>query len=161
MEPTAGPVGGVHGGHAEMRPINDAESPAALVCWIVTAPMYHPAWSQYALSVIRLADTPGVPPAVLRFPGATHELMVMALDPTRGPVTATTGQIGFLHPFNIVEQFEATDDEMRDLASLLVQAVVQGLLDPETSNGPERIRENWLTSAVKTLAHLRGEEHAP
>lgn len=161
MEPTSGPVGGVYGGHAEMRPIDHAANPAALVCWIITAPMYHPAWSQYALSVVTLNNVPGLPPAHLKFPGATHELLVLAIDPTRGPVTATQDQIVYLQPVNISMQFEATDDEMRDLASLLVQAVVHGLLDPETSNGPETIREYWLTSAVKTLAHLRGEEHAP
>lgn len=160
MNPVHGLVVGACG-HAEPRVFDAAKSPATVAAWLITAPAYHPAWSQYTLAVIDLLDRPNVPPPVRQFVGATHELLVLTLDPTNGPYAADTEQMTFLQPFNIVEQFEATDGEMRDLASLLVQAVVHGYLDPETANGPERIREQWLTSCVKTLAHLRGEEHAP
>lgn len=141
---------------------NASESVAS---YLITAPYYHPVWSQYGLEVIRLRDVPGMPPPVLKFQGATHEIMVVALNPEHGPwtaekVIAAQHQTPILTPINIAEQFEATDEEMRALADLLVQAVVHGMLNPETADAPSRIREQWLTVAVKTLAHIRGETHA-
>lgn len=135
--------------------------------WLITAPAYHPAWSQYTLAVVRLDDLPGWPPPVRQFDGATHEVIVVALDPEHGPYDvdkmagyAVTADLPFLTPVNIAHQFTADDAEMRELASLAAWAVVHGALNPETADAPERIRGQWLTSLVKTLAHIRGEVHA-
>jgi hypothetical protein len=59
--------------------------------WLLTAGIYHPLWHQYALAVVRLRDAPGYPPPVLRYPDATHELLVMALDPTSPDDPANPG----------------------------------------------------------------------
>lgn len=48
---------------------------------------------------------------------------------------------------------------MTELAWLCGRGVVYGLLNPETADAPERIREAWLAACVRTLAHMRGEEH--
>lgn len=141
---------------------NATESVAA---YLITAPCYHPLWSQYRLDVIRLRDMPDMPPPVLKFQGATHEIMVMTLNPEHGPwtadlVVAAQHHTPFLTPINVAEQFEATDEEMRAVADLLVQSVVHGILTPESADAPSLIRRQWLTVAVKTLAHLRGEPHA-
>ena len=64
-------------------------------------------------------------------------------------------------PVNIVHQIEGTDEEARLLASFAAVGVVHGLLWPETGDAPEQIRMGWLGSMVKSLAHIRGEEHAP
>lgn len=132
--------------------------------WLIHAPQSHPLWSHYVLCCVRLDDAPGFPPAKLRFPGATHEIIVAALDPRHGPYTAEAmpdKQLMWLEPVNVVEQFTATDEEMRHLCSSASWGVVVGALEPESSNGPERVRRQWLTALVKTLAHMRGEEHAP
>lgn len=52
------------------------------------------------------------------------------------------------------------DDEMVEMAALAAAAVVHGALTPETADAPERIRESWLSSMTKTLAHIRREAHA-
>jgi hypothetical protein len=140
-----------------------ATAPQATCQWLITAPVYHPLWSQYALGVISLTiDLPDLPPAKLRFPGATHELFVAALNPEYGPWTPETAIAGirWLEPINIVEQWTATDDEMREMANLCAWGVTAGHLIPETADAPAAIRAAWLTSMVKTLAHIRGEEHA-
>ena len=54
-----------------------------------------------------------------------------------------------------------TIPDARYTAQLAAQAVVDGVLNPETADAPSRIRENWLASVTKTLAHMRGEVHAP
>lgn len=138
--------------------------------YLITAPLYHPAWSQYVLSVVDLVtEKPGMPPANLHFPGATHELLVMAIDPSKrdgrfSPITLieyfTSGQRGlYLSPVNIGHQFAATEEEMTNLAWLCGRAVILGQLNPETGDAPELIRESWLAACVQTLAHQRGEVH--
>jgi hypothetical protein len=160
---------GPHGG-AQLIPWADTSGAAETVCsWLLTAPAAHPLWTQYALSVVRLRDdAPGFPPPRRQFTGATHELFVVALNPEHGPFTVEkmlgyqdTGAMPHLLPVNVAHQVEATDDEARLLACYAATAVVHGLLCPETSDAPERIRMNWTASMVKTLAHVRGEEHAP
>lgn len=136
--------------------------------WLITAPTYHPLWSQYSMSVVRLDDdAPGFPPPYHQFPGTTHELLVMALNPDHGPQTAETmtgyaetGGLPYLTPVNHAHQFIACDQELRQLASLAAWGVVNGHLNPETGDAPALIREAWLASLTKTLAHIRGEAHA-
>lgn len=133
--------------------------------WLVTAPGFHPAWSQYAIACIRLDDdAPGFAKPHHRFLDTTHELLVLAMDPTDGPHTpeSVLRPDGFkvLRPVNIAHQFIATDEEMRELTKLAAKAVVRGWMNPETADAPERIREDWLTALTRTLAHIRGEAHA-
>lgn len=138
------------------------------VCsWLITAPAYHPAWSQYLLAVVRLRDLPGWPPPKRQFPGATHELLVVTLDPRDGPYDETVaaryaerGDLPVLTPVNVAHQIEGTDGEAAELAQLAAWGVVNGHLEPESSNGAERIRAGWKSSLVKTLAHIRNEAHA-
>ena len=157
-------------GDAARLPIPDHPSAAQTAdWWLITAPAYHPLWSQYGLAVVRLDDdAPGFPPPNHHFPGTTHELLVVALDPSQGRQTPETmaGRVetgsGFpyLTPINHAHQFIAADEEMRQLASWAAWGVVNGALNPETGDAPALIREGWLQSLTKTLAHIRGEEHA-
>lgn len=153
-------------GKAELIPIPDNPRSAQTTCWwLITAPTFHPLWSQYCLLVVRLDDdVPDFPPPKRQFAGATHELLVMALEPKGdSPYTVESmypGPLPYLEPINIVEQFTATDNEMRELAHYMAWGVVVGALNPETSDAPTMIRESWLGSLVRTLAHIRGETHA-
>lgn len=141
---------------------------AETVCtWILTHPQGHPLWSQYLLAVVRLTDNPDFPPPKRQFLGATHELLVLALDPGKGPYAPDTmdrfldGMLPFLTPVNIAHQIEGTDDEAGLLAAYAAWGVTVGALWPETGDAPDRVRAQWKSSLVKTLAHIRGEEHAP
>lgn len=157
-------------GRALLIPWADTPDAAETVCcWLLTAPLAHPQWAQYMLGAARLRDdVPGFPPPRRQFTGATHELTVVALNPLHGPFTVEkmlgcqrTGNMPYLMPVNVAHQVEGTDDEARLLAAYGAVAVVHGVLCPETSDAPARIRMDWTTSMVKTLAHIRGEEHAP
>jgi hypothetical protein len=146
----------------------DRPEMAETVCmWVVSSPVWHPLWAQYSIGVVRLRQgTPGFPDPVLKFVGATHELLVLALNPDFGPwnernVVEADYALPYLTPVNIAEQYTATDDEMMVLAGLCVLGVLNGHLNPETSDAPTTIREAWLTSTVRTLAHIRGEAHSP
>lgn len=158
-------------GRARLIPVPDVAEAAETVCtWLLTAPHAHPLWAQYLLGVVRLRDgIPGFRPPTRQFIGATHEMFVFALNPEHGPFTvekmlgygAGAGSIPCLTPVNVVHQVEGSDEEARLLASYAAVAVVHGMLWPETGDAPDRIRMNWKASMVKSLAHIRGEEHAP
>lgn len=147
------------------------EAAESVCCWLITAPRAHPLWSQYWLAAVRLRDgVPGFPPPVRKFPGATHEVLLLALDPDHGPYTVEgmriyidgdkAGRLPFLTPVNIAHQLEGTDDEVRTLASYAAWSITVGALNPETADAPTAIRHAWDTSLIKTLAHIRGEVHA-
>lgn len=165
-------IDGAHG-RAERVPLGDGPEWAETVCsWLLTAPWAHLLWSQYNLVVVRLRDgVPGFPPPKRQFDGATHELIVVALNPEHGDARGlftpaalrgfTDGPgLPMLTPANIAEQIEATDAEAAELAELAARAVVNARLCPETDDAPDRIRMDWKASLVKTLAHMRGEAHA-
>lgn len=141
---------------------------ATTVTWWLLQGGWHPAWSQFVLAVVSLRDVDGYPPAKLHYPGATHELQVLALDPGNPPRVHSVPELvehgialcGYLQPIDVIHQFIATDDEMTELAELLARACVDGMMTPSTDDAREAIRQGWLSACVKTLAHMRGEEHA-
>jgi hypothetical protein len=158
-------------GRAHLIPFPDIPEAAESVCsWLLTAPRAHPLWAQYNLAVVRLRDMPGFPPPLRQFPGATHELIVVALNPEHGPYTPENmrrfydgeqaGQLPYLTPVNIAHQIEGTDEEARRLAVFAAWGVTAGSLWPETGDAPVRTRGDWDASLIKTLAHIRGEVHA-
>ena len=162
---------GEHGSATEL-PI-DPLLPGArtTICWWLLTGHWHPLWQQYALLVVHLRPDADHPDPHVAFVGATHELLVVALNPGDGaqPVIHPPEQVarglasigGYLEPVDVAHQFTATDDEMRQLADLAAQACVAGQLTPCTDDARNTLREVWLTSLVRTLAHLRGETHAP
>lgn len=165
MDPIYAPVSGQNGQAAPLE-VPDAAHTVETVClWLITAPPYHPFWSQYLLLVVRLTDDlPGYPPPHHAFEGTTHELMVWAVNPECGVQTIESANADLaagrmppiMTPQNVVEQYIATDDEMRKVASLCAQGIVHGVLNPDSDG-----RSDWLPVTTKTLAHLRGEAHAP
>lgn len=161
------PIIGPHG-QAEPIPFDtsDPKSAETLCWWLITSPGWHPLWSQFSLWVARLRDdVPGFPAPYRQFLGATHELIVVAVNPENGFYSADgiseSKRLPHLTPVNICQQHEATDAEMVEVAALVCRAIVYGRLNPEIADAPGRIRENWLIAVTKTLAHIRGEEHAP
>ncbi|MFJ9243784.1 hypothetical protein [Streptomyces sp. NPDC101776] len=139
-----------------------AVSPAALDSWIITAPCWHPLWTQYALALVSLVHLPDVPAAQLHRPGMTHEISVMALNPEHGPYDARTlsaGRLRYLTPANVAEQFTTTDERARNLTQLCAQGVVDGRLCPETADAPERIRTYWRQTIRDTLGHDNDPHH--
>ena len=116
---------------------------AAVACWLVEAPWAHPAWHSYVVSLISLRPIPGLPDAVIYLFGATHEVVVQALD-ARAPRQCgidNPRQFAALDPINFGAQFIAADDEAatgRVLAAVLL--ILEGVLSPDTDFRPHWIR---------------------
>src|SRR5882672_11318792 len=69
--------------------------------WFIDAPGQSPAWRHYMLSAIHLRAIDGVKPAHLREPGATHEFMMMAMDPDKKPDPLNPESWSYLRPHNL------------------------------------------------------------
>lgn len=133
---------------------------AALSNWFLHCPRQSPAWEHYLLSVVHLRDTPGVTPPLITVLGATHEIIIVALNPQKNPQADDIGSWQHLWPPNVREQFTVGDDEDAiELAKMAAQAVVNGLLPAEPALAGAV--EPWRTVIIRSSAHLRGEEHAP
>lgn len=157
----AADVEGRGGRGAWIVPIPDDGPPdwkATLAGWFVHAPGAHPAWSWWYVGVIHLRDIPGVRPAIIRRPGATHEVMFMALDPKAGsPVDRDLGRDGlpFLEPIDLEHQLvDLTDDHARGVAISAVRAIVALGWSPD-----QDFRSMWATALDATADHHRAGAH--
>lgn len=139
------------------------EGTCQIAGWVITSPLWHPLWSQYFLGAVSLRDVPGQPPAVKQFPEATHEIMVLTLNPDHGPFDADRigpeHKLRFLMPGNVVHQVISTDEQVEEITALLANAVVHGMLCPETAGAGFTVREAWASSIEQTLDHYRDPHH--
>jgi hypothetical protein len=110
---------------------NDPRASVTLPSWIASAAYAHPMWSHYAIMCIALRDVPGVPKAHIHLEGATHEVMVFAMDPDTKPAVDDFPRM--LNPVNFTGQFIAADD-LTAAARIqqAVQDVIDGTLNPDT-----------------------------
>jgi hypothetical protein len=141
---------------------------ATVSSWLITSAKFHPAWTQWTLYAVHLREVPGVSAPAFQYPGATHEVGLLALNPDTRVTAEDMGRpdwrMRYLLPPNLALQFTATDDEMRHVCALMCWSISAGHHSPEPalSGGPDSDwGRGWLASITKTLAHFRGEVHAP
>lgn len=107
--------------------------------YLVHAAYAHPAWHSYMIACVNLRDIPGVPPAKINMPGATHEILVYALDPNTPMFVDESPAL--LHPANFHGQFiEPSDEAAAERMKQTVQDVIDGKLNPDTDYGQLWIR---------------------
>jgi hypothetical protein len=133
---------------------DDLQQQAALAAWFLHAPAAHPCWQWYALSVVRLSDVPGYPPALRRYPAAQYELLVAAISPEDSqdfdPGTARVYRM--LTPFDHVIQFHGvTEGQAARVAAELAGRVTMGL-SPD-----QDFRPVWCRLVDDLLASMRKE----
>jgi hypothetical protein len=130
-------------GRAYPYPINGPGPHAVLTFWVIEAAGVHPFWSRWLVSTIHLRAMPDLPPPIVRADGATHEIMVAALDPayytTHFPVGRRDARLWLLTPMNWEWQFPASRD---DTAIAVARAVVRGLVEGQLLLEPQGIN-NW------------------
>lgn len=111
---------------------------AGLAAWIVEADWAHPWWHSYWVALVHLRPCEGVQAPVVQLVGATHEVMVYALDPMRTP---SLGDVpALLLPANFVGQWvEASDAEAVAKVEGHVAEILRGELSPDTDH-----RRAWV-----------------
>lgn len=139
-------------------PLPTDQPTAAVSLWLLDAPNAHPAWRFHSLIVVHLREVEGVPAPVMQFAGASHELMVYALDPDHDDeimVGDPLTQLHYLTPPDAVVQFIVADDEQaRSVAAFAAHAVAHGLVVPDAD-----FREDWEKGVAATSEHVRLGEH--
>jgi hypothetical protein len=128
--------------------------------WLLHAPGAHPFWVYWVLAVIHLRPLAGVKPAYVRLSGATHEIIIMALNPeTQLPEIEDVGRgeatFDFLTPIDVMEQFVVRDDaEAAQLCELAIRCCVDGMASPD-----QDWRSWWSRAIAETAMHLREGRH--
>lgn len=108
--------------------------PACIALWMVEAPWAHPFWHSYIISLVDLKERPTdeVKPT-LYFPTATHELMVLAMDPRLAREQAFERVSGLcLYPPNFGAQMTSDDATADKLIEATVKEILAGDLSPDT-----------------------------
>lgn len=153
-----GPAGTAQRVHIELGRRDPANWSATLASWFLTCPGQSVAWDRYALHAIHLRPVQGGRDAVITVPGATHEVLLVALDPRGRPRPERPRSWQFLRPVNLTEQVQLPDDEAAvDLVRTCAEAVVDGVLWAEPPLSGQL--EPWRTMLIQTAAHGRGEPH--
>jgi hypothetical protein len=135
-----------------------AAQSASLRGWLLTCPGQSAHWEYYLLSVIHLRPIPGTPPAHIRFPHCTHEVILFALDPRKGPRADRPDTWWSVTPSYVEEQVQLRDDENAIVLSRRAALkVVAGELPAVTTT---KNAEPWVSTLLQMAAELRGEAHA-
>lgn len=146
-----------------IAPIGQRGRPDAdgtVIAWLLHAPAAHILWCYYAVAIIHLRPIPGVPAPIIRGDGATHELMIVSLNPEVPlPDLEAVGRgddsFAFLAPPDVVEQFTVRDDaEAARLGELAIKVCVDGIASPD-----QDWRSWWKRAIADTAAHFRAGQH--
>lgn len=142
------PVGHRH------RPDNDATVDA----FIVRVPGAHIAWDHWMVSLIHLRPIDGVKPAEIRVGDATHEFMILALNPEE-PLPGLDVDENFhpawLSPIDVAEQFTAANDAVAaEIGELAVRTIVDGYASPD-----QDWRAWWKNAIATTAQHYADGTH--
>lgn len=144
---------------------------ATLGWFFIHAPPAHPIWPHYTLSCIHLRDIEGQSkPPHRKFPTASHEYILAALNPEERPwrhetvaekirYLAENKRSAHLLPLNACEQVaNATDEQAKTLLHQIARGLVLGIIPIEPSdflNG----HETWRTAVWRTMEHIKSGGH--
>lgn len=130
----------------EREPTDKPDIAGTVAMWFVECPNQSPAWRHYHVALIHLRPIEGVKPAYIRRPGATHEIVIAALDPSKWPTANNAESWSFLTPLNLEEQIKMPDDATAEhLLEHAIEQMIAGHLwaEPPLSHQVEPWR-SWL-----------------
>lgn len=158
-------------GWAERQQVPE-DSPACVDIWLIHAPDQSVVGPFFMLQLISLQPIPGWPPAVLKYPGAEWELVLVSLHPDRHPRSGDRETWHHLQPANFAHQFHGvTREQVLQLGTLVARSICDGILPAETQlyvelvDGTKKMMviqvlwEMWEMSLADTLEHLRTGGH--
>ncbi len=112
---------------------------ATICAWVIEAAWAHPLWANYCLAAIHLRPAEGHNPAKILLDGATHEVILAALDPERAPVL-NNPMSTHLQPKNFLGQWIAASDiDAQQKIERCVDEILAGQLSPDTD-----FRREWI-----------------
>lgn len=147
-------------GQAWWRPRDPRLIATDIGAWLLYCPEAHPFWRFWLLSGCSLREFPGVPPATITVPGATHEVAIWSIDPNHR-IDIELFRLGtwrggkprpLLQPPDLVHQLTLGPDELAEmLLELMVRMMMAGEMSPDSDH-----RARWEQVLNKVGADLRG-----
>lgn len=175
MRPTLRTFRGLWGSAHELPKVppreGRPEQVATLSNWFVRSPPAHPIWPHYLFFCVHLRDVEGQSrPPTVPTPEATHNIMLIALNPALAPWTAENvvekllaprKESVWLTPLNVSEFItKASDAQAVELTWMLARAMVDGIVAIEPGDVPGG-RARWRQVIAATMEHLQTGGHAP
>ncbi len=148
-----------------VRKASRSGADACIAFWVIEARWAHPFWHSYVLSAIHLRPVTGLDPPAIYLPGATHELLLHALDPNvpREPNVMACKLAGLLTPANFAAQFIVQDDRTAcQRVRGTVEEILAGKLSPDTDHRSawvERYGDNMIRKAFRGPPSAIGTVH--
>lgn len=124
-----------------LKALGNPKETAGVCMWLVEAPWAHPFWHSYRISLVHLRPIEALGPATIYLEGATHEMVVEALDPEK-PRQAALDRLDFaqLQPANFAAQMIKSSDADAEIAvGMAVKMICDGRLNPDTD-----FRAQWI-----------------
>ena len=123
--------------------IGEDKPDATIGEWLIECPSAHPLWHSYVIALISMRPVVGLDTPIFFLDGATHEILLVALDPTKPRLPIILGEVSFLasslEPLNFAAQFIEIDDALAiDRIRKTVADICAGGLNPDTDN-----RSSW------------------
>jgi hypothetical protein len=141
-------------------PVDNApEGHAGVGCdWLVHRPGAHPLWWWYMVAIVHLRPLHDLDRPAIQFPGATHEALIVSLDPEHElPDLDTWGPAHMLQPPDLAAQFIVNSDaQAAEVGDLLVTHIVIDGQSPDSDH-----RSYWTEAVENTAEHLRLGGHPP
>lgn len=124
--------------------VDEEHALAALLSYVITAPQFHPLWSQYFVFTMHLRDLPGHKPPWKGRPDVTHEFHLHAIHPDH-PIPLEKGtrlsKIAVLDPANYAYQVTAEHDAaFLERMEKMVKEICKQRISPDTD-----FRQAWNT----------------
>lgn len=104
---------------------------ATVKAWFLRLPGHHPFWDCYMLSIASLRDMPDVEPAKKWFAEATHEIILVALNPDYDPHPEKRETWAMLRPINYAHQVAATDEAAINACEIVIGMFEAGSIPAE------------------------------
>lgn len=126
--------------------------------WLLHIPDATPFWYMYVCAVVHLREGENLPPPNLQFKEATHEILVLALDPSKSVINrANMRHVTILTPPNYGLQFTARDDSH---ALQVCQAFAQALVDEKVLVEPTGVIGARAQAKAFLQALVKGVDYA-
>ena len=134
------------------NPKNKA-SAATQGAWLVQQPGVHPLWEYWMINVAHLRPIEGTPDPALHFDGATHEFVILSINPEACPMPDPDKpyELRFLSPPDLTKQVkDISDDDAKIMIDQMVSLVVNGRMALDSD-----YRGAWNTLLDNTVLHLK------
>lgn len=123
-----------------------------LSAYVVSVYGAHPLWNWWLVSAIHLRDVPGMPAAEKEYPEATHEFLILTINPKSCPPDPDNSNYEYLVPVDVQIQFDGIDDDqVRELCQQAVTAIVDGRMNPD-----QDYRSVWNSSIKLAVQAIKG-----